>query len=204
MPERRVAVYVLTSEERASKLRGAFDEFVDSERDFFDVKYEEDEGFEQLAEAMMPTSVPSKAFVEQVRRNVSERVQFLQTYGAFTADQVAEAVGSRATNRRSLAARWRAEQKIFAVRVPPNTLVYPAFQFDFEGQPLPIIGDVLAALPEGLRDGGWQLALWWDTPTELLGYNRPADLLLKDPEGLVSAARAEAEEWAQADPSLTE
>ncbi len=199
---RRVAMCVLTSEDRAAKLRAAIVKVGGADTQFLELA-SGGEGFDSLIDAMMPRAVPSPAFVEQVRRNVDERVQFLKSYDALTAEQVADAVGSQASNRRSLAARWRAEHKIFAVRVPRNTFLYPGFQFDFdEGQPRPIIGEVLAALPVGLRDGGWQLALWWDTPSAFLGWNRPAELLAKDPAAVVAAAEAEAEEWAQADPSI--
>lgn len=200
MSGRRVAMCVLTSEDRAAKLRDAIVKVGGSDTQFLELA-SGGEGFDSLADAMMPRAVPSSAFVEQARRNVSERVQFLKTYDALTADQVADAVGSQASNRRSLAARWRAEHKIFAVRVRSNTFVYPGFQFDFdERRPRPIIGKILAVLPAGLRDGGWQLALWWDTPSEFLGWNRPAEVLAKDPAAVWAAAKAEAEEWAQADP----
>jgi len=193
---------VLTSEDLAPKLRDAIAQLGGSDAKILELA-SGGEGFDSLADAMMPRAVPSSAFVEQARRNVGERVQFLTAYGALTAEQVSDAVGSQASNRRSLASRWRAEHKIFAVRVPPNTFVYPGFQFDFdEGQPRPIVGEVLAALPPGLRDGGWQLALWWDTPSEFLEWNRPAEFLAQDPAAVLAAAKAEADEWAQANPSV--
>ena len=201
MSGRRVAMCLTTSEAKAADLRGAIEEIGGSETALVQFA-SEDEGFDELADAMMPKAVPSAALVEQVRRNVSERVQFLETYGALTAEELADAVGSGATNRRSLAARWRAEQKVFAVRVPSNRVVYPAFQFDFDrGAPRPVVADVLAALPLRLRESGWQLALWWDTPTDCLGWLRPIEMLDKDPAAVVAAAEDEAREWAEANPS---
>jgi hypothetical protein len=195
---------LLTSEDRAAQLRGLIEDAGGAETDLFQFAGD-DEGFDALADAMMPKYVPSSAFVEQARRNVSERVQFLQAYPTLTAEQVADAVGSHATNRRALAARWRAEHKVFAVRIPPNTFVYPAFQFDFDaGAPRPVIAEVLAALPSRLREGGWQLALWWDAPTDFLGWHRPIELLGKDPAAVVAAAADEAREWAEANPSRTQ
>jgi hypothetical protein len=201
MSGKRVALWLTTSEAKAADLRGAIEEIGGSETALVQLA-SEGEGFDELADAMMPNAVPSAALVEQVRRNVSERVQFLETYGALTAEELADAVGSDATNRRSLAARWRAEQKVFAVRGPSSRVVYPAFQFDFDrGAPRPVIADVLAALPVRLREGGWQLALWWDTPMDVLGWLRPVDVLDKDPATVVAAAEDEAREWAEANPS---
>ena len=201
MSGRRVAMCVVTSEDRAGEVRHAVEAVAGDDADFFAV-VAEDERFDALTDALMPPTVPSPAFVEQARRNVAERVSFLERYAVLTAEQVAETVGSHATNRRALAARWRAERKVFAVRVSPNTFVYPAFQFDLDaGVPRAVIAEVLAALPAGLRDGGWQLAFWWDTPTDFLGWVRPVELLEKDPEAVVAAARDEAREWAEANPS---
>jgi hypothetical protein len=191
---------VVTSAERAADVRGAIEEAGAGDVDLYE--YAGNERFDELADAMMPTHVPTASLVEQARRNVAERVHFLKAYGALSAEQVADTVGSHATNRRALAARWRGEHKVFAVRVPPNMLVYPAFQFDFDaGAPRPVVADVLAALPAGLRDGGWQLALWWDTPTDFLGWNRPIEMLDKDPAAVVAAAVDEAREWAEANAS---
>ena len=73
---------------------------------------------------------------------------------------------------------------------------YPGFQFSNEGQPLPVIGRVLAALPEQLQ--GWGLALWWTTPNDMLDWHRPVDLLDEGGEQIVAAAQAEARDWSQA------
>jgi hypothetical protein len=154
--------------------------------------------FNELVDVLAPREVPSPAWVEQARRNAEERSRFLEEFGALTSEDVAELAGSRSANRRSLAQRWRGEGRIFAVEVH-GRLVYPGFQFDQEtGRPKPSIARVLAGLPGSLRDGGWQLALWWDNAVDSLGWRRPVDILDEDPDAVVAAAQSDAAEWALA------
>jgi hypothetical protein len=154
--------------------------------------------FNEVVDVLAPTAVPSPAWLEQARRNADERRRFLDEFGALDAEGVATLAGSKSANRRSLAQRWRSEGKIFGVEVQ-GKFVYPGFQFDPEtGQPKPDIGRVLASLPRTLREGGWQLALWWDNAVDALGFRRPVDVLDKDPDAVVLAARAEATDWEQA------
>jgi hypothetical protein len=84
-------------------------------------------------------------------------------------------------------------QRIFSVSHRGKAL-FPGFQFDPDtGRPKPEVREVLEALPPSLQ--GWQRALWWATPSDLLGWRRPVDVLDESPELAVSAARAEAEDW---------
>jgi hypothetical protein len=139
--------------------------------------------------------------VEQARRNAELRVAILDEFGLLTADQVAELAGSRARNRRATASRWRASERIFSVEHQGQTM-YPGFQFDSStGAPKALVGEVLERLPAGLQFGGWQLAAWWVTPLDLLGWRRPVDLVEGDDGGeLLVAATAEARDWASAAP----
>jgi hypothetical protein len=59
----------------------------------------------------------SAAAVLQARQNAAARHQFLEEFPALTSADVADAAGSKATNRASLANRWREEGKVFA-RIP--------------------------------------------------------------------------------------
>lgn len=131
----------------------------------------------------------SAAAVLQARRNAEARRDFLGEFPALTSSEVADAANSRATNRASLANRWRDEGKVFAVRVGDQQL-YPAFQFDAHGRPLEVIAGVLKHLSEGdLND--WQTALWFTSPTDRLGGQRPVDVLSDQPDAVVEAASRE-------------
>lgn len=154
--------------------------------------------FTRLVEDLMPPTVPSPAWVLQARRNAAARHELLDEFGALASAEVADLVGSRAGNRRAAASRLQANGALFSVDHHGQTL-FPGFQFDSDtGQPKPAVAAVLAALPEQLRTGGWQLALWWSTPTAWLDWARPVDVLDKDAEHVVAAARHEAEDWADA------
>jgi hypothetical protein len=154
--------------------------------------------FNDVVNVLAPVGVPSPAWLEQARRNAEERRRFLDEFGALDSEEVATLARSKSANRRSLAQRWRSERRIFGVEIQ-GRYVYPGFQFDPEsGQPKPVIARILKSLPGPLRDGGWQLALWWDNAVDTLEFRRPVDIVDEDPEAVVSAARAEAAEWAQA------
>jgi hypothetical protein len=137
------------------------------------------------------TATSSQAEVSLLRRNAEARRAFLAEFGALTSKEVAELAGSRATNRAALANRWKAEGRIFAVETGGHTL-FPAFQFsEDDGQPRPVIAEILAAL--GQEYSGWQTALWFSGRNGWLGAQRPVDLLRSAPGAVEEAARREAE-----------
>ncbi len=143
-----------------------------------------------LRHFLLPAEEPSAAEVMQLRRNAEARRAFLAEFGALTSKQVAELVGSRASNRAALANRWKAQGRIFAVEAGGQSL-FPAFQFAEDGQAKPVVAEVLAAF--GPRAAGWQTALWFTSANGWLGAKRPVDLLRSAPEAVAAAARQEAE-----------
>ncbi len=143
---------------------------------------------ERLIESMLPSSVPNSAAVLQARRNAAAREGLLQEFGALTSAEVADLAGSRASNKAALANRWKQEGRIFPVTHHGQTL-FPAYQFDGEGQPRPVIAQVLSTLGKQSRD--WELALWFLSASGWLGGKRPVDLLDSDPAAVAEAARRE-------------
>lgn len=147
---------------------------------------------EKVIEALLPPlPVPSSAAVLQARRNAEARASLIREFGALTSAEVAERAGSRASNRAALANRWRQEGRIFHVTYQGATL-YPAFQFDGEGQPRPVVAGILQILAS--RSTEWQLALWFLSANGWLGGRRPVDLLDTDPAAVREAAVREAED----------
>jgi hypothetical protein len=131
----------------------------------------------------------SAAAVLQARRNAKARSDLLEEFPALTSAEVADSANSRATNRASLANRWREERKVFAIRVGDQQL-YPAFQFEEDGRPREAVTAVLQRLGRGpLND--WQTALWFTSPTGWLGGRRPVDRLSEEPEAVLEAAARE-------------
>lgn len=151
-------------------------------------------GMERLIEAMLPplhALLPDTVAVLQARRNAEARTSLLQEFGALTSAQVADLAGSRASNRAALANRWKQEGRIFSVSYEGATL-YPAFQFDAERRPRPVISEVIRAL--GSESTDWETALWFTTNVGWLDGKRPVDLLESDPAAVAEAARSEAAE----------
>jgi hypothetical protein len=142
-----------------------------------------------LQHFLSPVEEPSAAEILQLRRNAEARKAFLAEHGTLTSKQVAELVGSRATNRAALANRWKAQGRIFAIEAGGRSL-FPAFQFAQDGQARPVVAEVLAAF--GPKAAGWQTALWFTGANGWLGAKRPVDLLESAPESVVAAARREA------------
>lgn len=81
--------------------------------------------------------------------------------------------------------------RIFSVRYR-DAEVFPGYQFDESGRPLPLIADVLAVLRDVRRP--WEIALWFTSANLWLEGDRPVDRLRTAPERVVEAARHEAEE----------
>ena len=94
------------------------------------------------------------------------------------------ASGLKPRNRSEPTSRWKREGRLFAVRRAGVDL-YPSFQFA-DGAPLPVIKDVLAALPGHMT--GWQIAMWFGSGNGWLDGAEPQDRL-SDPDAVVDAAR---------------
>ena len=142
---------------------------------------------EILEVAMQALSVrPHPAVVEQACRNVEFRAEFLRQYDALDAGQVDGRCRSKAAGTADLAGEWRNAGKIFGVERQGRVL-HPAFQFDGDGRPKPVVAEVLQAL--GKR-GPWQIASWFVTPNGWLSDDRcPVDVMDTDPDAVVNAAR---------------
>jgi hypothetical protein len=148
---------------------------------------------ERLVDAMfVPRSTVSPAGARQAQRNAEARQELIDEFGLRDSDQVADEAGSAASNRSATASRWLAAGKIFAVN-HRGARLFPGFQFGAEGHPRPVIARVLEALkPYGLD--GWETALWFTTATGWLDDQRPVDLLTREPEQVIEAARHAFEE----------
>ena len=128
-----------------------------------------------------------RAEVPQVLRNARRRAELLREFDPLTSAEVAELRGSTASNRAAIASRWKSEKRIFSVGYQ-KTECFPAFQFDRDGEPLPVIRRVLEAA--GHRDG-WEIALWFTAINGWLDEKRPVDILDKadHADEIVEAAR---------------
>jgi hypothetical protein len=146
------------------------------------------EDIEDLTGALTPAiPLPTPAVLLQARRNAEARSVLLSEFGALTAAEVAELAGSEARNTSALAGRWRREGRLLAVE-HHGTTYYPAFQFDSDGKPRPVVQEVLEQLSSP-DTTAWQQALWFTTANGWLDGQRPVDLLDEHPVAVAAAAR---------------
>jgi len=93
-----------------------------------------------------------------------------------SAEQVADALGSRSVNRRGRASALRKDSKIVGLDVSGRTL-YPAFQFDLaHARVYPVVVEGNQVLDA--TNDPWGAASWWLSPSSWLADGRsPADLV---------------------------
>ena len=139
--------------------------------------------------------VPSAVELGMAQRLATRHARVLNEFGHFTAEQLAQANRSQASNRAALADNWRKRRQVFAVPHPGRAArerdVYPAFQFE-DHKPIRAVHDVLQAF--GAHKAPWKLALWFTSNNGWLpGSARPVDLLTTDPQAVIGAARRDAQ-----------
>lgn len=138
--------------------------------------------------------LPSTVDLEMAQRLAGRHARILNEFGYFTAEQLADANRSQASNRSALADNWRKRQQAFAVPHPARTArdrdVYPAFQFE-DHKPIKAVQAVIEAF--GQRKQPWKLALWFTSNNGWLPDSaRPVDLLTANPGAVIEAARRDA------------
>lgn len=143
-----------------------------------------------LVEVMLKTLAPApdNAMLYQASANASARAELLNHYELLTSAQIHERYGARARNTAALAARWRRQRRILAVDWA-GQLLFPAFQFDNQGRPLPVMERLLAILTPANSE--WAIAIWLITPNGWLGGRRPVELLTAEPDSVCEAANDE-------------
>lgn len=74
---------------------------------------------------------------------------------------------------------------------PRHAFVYPAFQFDQSGKPLPDVVELLALLPKDDDRSGWRRTFWLYSPHAHLDKRSPAEVFASDPARVLAVARDE-------------
>jgi hypothetical protein len=90
-----------------------------------------------------------------------------------------------------MAAAGIGPDRVFSVRYR-GAEVFPGFQFDEQGRPLPVIAEILAVMRSL---SGWEIALWFTGGNVWLeDEDRPVDRLRIEPDAVIEAARHEVAE----------
>jgi hypothetical protein len=127
----------------------------------------------------------SPAEEQLLRENAELRAEFFEEVPVLTAAQVGRNAHSRSTNPSEPASRWKREGRIFAV-TRGKTDLFPAFQFDENGQPRPIIREILGILPPEMSP--WQRAFWFVSANGWLDGAYPVERL-EERDAVLDAAR---------------
>ena len=116
--------------------------------------------------------------------NAELRARYLLEVPTCTAAEIHELMhGSQLRNPSEPASRWRREKRVFAVR-GGRAQLFPRFQFA-EGNPLPVIKEVLKRLPDDMTP--WQIAFWFRSGNGWLDGKSPEEAL-GDEDGVLNAA----------------
>jgi hypothetical protein len=130
---------------------------------------------EQLLDVLADTHDPMAEFHTAVAAdNTAIRQRLMHEVETLTSAEVAARAGHEAKNRHQTAARWKAQRRVFAVPYRGQDR-FPAFQFDGDGKPLPIIKKVLEMLPASRTP--WQTAFWFVSSNSWLGGPAPREML---------------------------
>lgn len=140
---------------------------------------------------------PSLTRSVQAEQNLYDRIA--AELGLLTATEAGRRMGSRSRTPHSVASGVRSKGRLLRIR-RGNRIVYPGFQFGADGQPLPVIKELLDLAGKlGRSETG--LAQWLFAPTTYLAGAagdalRPVELLAIDPAAVLDlAVRAWSVEW---------
>jgi hypothetical protein len=140
-----------------------------------------------LVELLLASNDPAATIRAKIdAENADARIRFMENVPCLTSALLAEQLGHGAKNKSQTASRWKTERKAFSVPWRGRE-EYPAFQFR-DGRPLPVIADVLAALPGGMTP--WQIAFWFVSSNPWLDGKAPYTML-SDTDAIVRAAKQE-------------
>jgi hypothetical protein len=148
--------------------------------------------WDALVEALTPDVALSPTKVIEAEMKSAAMTKILESPDYVTAADIARLGHFSAKNPSSQPNRWKRMAQIFAIHHRGSDY-YPLYALDSADgyRPRPIVGDVLR-LFAGSKDS-WGLAFWFGSVNSYLNGRRPQDVLSSDPEGLLYAARAEAE-----------
>ena len=143
----------------------------------------------QTKDRPIETTTPSRsAFMQLSDAEADAAIAAQERRLTQAKDETIEEFGFRTTAE--IAAAGIDPDRVFSVRYR-DAEVFPGFQFDEQGRPLPVIAEILAVMRSF---SGWEIALWFTGGNVWLeDDDRPVDRLRTEPEAVIEAARHEVE-----------
>lgn len=109
----------------------------------------------------------------------------LQQVPMLDATSWAKLRGTPGANATAALTQYKTQGRLFSVSEGRREL-YPQFQFDDHAAPLPVMADILHAVPADAC--GWPLLSWFNAGNVLLGGRKPLEVIRQDPEAVQRAA----------------
>lgn len=142
-------------------------------------------------------TVPSSKYVNDPRllamakldlMRAELRVNFFSTYPVLDEMAVHDLADCKTAGKCTIARKWRSEERIIGLPFG-DIVVYPAFQFQSNGEPYPLLLEVNKAFPKDCTD--WQRVSWLVSPNEWLDGEIPVSAIQQgDPEVVEAASHA--------------
>ncbi|PRH85783.1 hypothetical protein C5L14_19715 [Labrys okinawensis] len=147
---------------------------------------------QSIIEALVPQVPLPQHMLAEARMTAEARKAVLEEGEWLTAAQIAEVAGFSATNPSAQPNKWKKDGQIFAIR-HQGVDYFPGYGLDPATgyRPAKPLAEVLKIF--GQSKDGWGAAYWFASDNSYLGGERPLDLLLREPDRVIAAARDEME-----------
>ncbi|WP_416799385.1 hypothetical protein [Ciceribacter azotifigens] len=154
------------------------------------LKRRQDETLNSIVEALVPEVPPPHHKLLEARMVADARKAVLESGDWLTAADVAKMAGFSTSNPSAQPNKWKKERQIFAVR-HRGIDYFPGYALDpsTDFRPVKALAKVLSTF-QGAKDD-WGIAYWFASVNGFLGGNRPQDLLISEPDRVISAAEDE-------------
>jgi hypothetical protein len=146
---------------------------------------------EMLVEALVPEIELSPTQVVEARMQAAAKTHILQSGDFLQAAEISRLGGYSEKNPSAQPHRWKSKGMIFAIS-HKGVDYYPLYALnpDNNYRPYPVMADILHVL-QASKDA-WGIAYWFASVNGYLDNQRPQDLLKRNPELVVEAAKEEA------------
>ncbi len=127
---------------------------------------------------------PQMARAVQAQESFYDRIA--QQFGLLTARETGEQMGSTSNRPDNHAIHARKQGRLVALQ-RGNRLLFPAWQFDPDGQPLPVVKDLVDLAARHARSERG-IVEWVSAPSAFFDGSAPAALLADDPDAILEGA----------------